>query len=145
MDIKASGGLQDAVNLNQAQSHADEVGKKGRFLQYRPKSTKQLNRFRAKPTAIISDYFLKSKGRLRVPSPSVGECLRLCGILSLCRAVDLVVVSLRVERRVDIAEVYGFGRDALPKDLEIIPVVESVRRCGIGHEASLAGLVSQLY
>jgi hypothetical protein len=62
----------------------------------------------------------------RVPLPCVDKCLRLGAVFSADVVVDLVVIALGVEGRIDVAEVNGLVLDLLAEHRQVVAVVKPV-------------------
>ena len=77
------------------------------------------------PVVIALDAVKALQGVI-VPHPRIHKRLRLRPVLAADIIVNLVVVALRVERRINITEVNGLILDVLPQHFEVIAVVKGV-------------------
>ena len=72
---------------------------------------------------------------LVAPFPGIDERLRLRAVFAALVVVDLEVVALRIERRVDVAQIDAFAVDAVAQDIEVVAVIQPVHRRDLGLAA----------
>ena len=92
----------------------------------------QFNGLASVAALVVRDDLLKPVDRQFVPRPSINKGLRLRLVIFPDVIVNLEIITLRVKRRVDVAEVDGFIPQLAPQDVQVIAVVE-----GIVHWAGL--------
>ena len=64
--------------------------------------------------------------RFVAPFPGIDKRLRLRPVFAALIVINLEIIALRIERRVDVAEVDAFGWYLAAQDVEIVAVVEFV-------------------
>ena len=144
MEVEAAGWLEHAVDFDDPQRHVDEVGEQRAAAQDRLQPADQLDGLLG-PANAAGSIFLRALQpfqiedviqacfRLGAPLPGVDEGLRLRAVLAALAGLNLEVIALRIEGRVDVAQVNAGRRDLAAEDVEIIPLVELVLhdwRCG---------------
>ena len=90
------------------------------------KGAERLNHQRQVGVRAVDDLAVFALGLL-VPMPGVLKRLDLrLAVLSLGRFEEEIVVALGIERRGEVNEVNGFGREVVAEDVEIVAVVKRV-------------------
>ncbi len=144
VEVEAAGGLQHAVDFDDPERHVDEVGEQAAAPEHLLQPADQLDRLlgparlpgaRVQPLD-VEDIIDPLVG-LVFPRPGIDERLRLGAILAALVVVDLEIIALRVERRVDVAKIDAAALDLTPQHLEVVAVVQLVghapsRRAGTG-------------
>ncbi len=77
----------------------------------------------AKSALMVRDYLLVALGRFVIPYPRIHEGLRLRMILISNIRINLIVVTLRVEWRINIAEINGIVSNLPAQNFEVIAVI----------------------
>src|SRR5665213_2455596 len=131
VEVDRTGVLEDAAKLDEARGHHGEVGEHVRAAEEGAEGAHGIG----DAAALLDDLFVAA-GSFFVPLPGVLEGGDLGGGARtvLFRKKDVVVLA-GVERRVEVDEVDGVGRDVVAKDGEVVAVVELVLRGGLvrGH------------
>ena len=81
---------------------------------------------RLESAVFVGSDLLKTSHSLRIPFPGVHKRLNLGSILRPDVGINLVVIALGVEGRINVAEVHGFILDVLAKYVKVIAVEEEI-------------------
>src|ERR1017187_5860060 len=92
--------------LDNSKRHADEIGEQAAFTKNVIQALQKLDGLGVKPGFLVCQNLLKPFCGAIIPCPRVDERLRLRPVLCPNVVVNLVIVSFRVERWIDVAEVY---------------------------------------
>ncbi len=123
MEVERAGGLEDAVEGEEARGHHDEIG---RHVVAPEKGDEGVHHLRHVGVRLVGEGGEFGLGLVRpVPGVLEGFDLRLAGV-ALGGLEEEVVVALGIKGRVEVDEVHGFGGDAVAQDVEVVAVVEVV-------------------
>lgn len=112
-----------AMQLDEPRQHHHEVREQRRVG--RDHASECLRQIRYTISAIALDEPAVVLFGFFVPLPRIAERLDLrAGLPAERRAMDQVVLSIRVERRVEVHEVHRLVRDVPAKDVEVVAVVQ---------------------
>ena len=133
VQIEAAGGLQHAVQLNQAHRHHGEIRHHVIFFQEPAHRAQQFGHI----GVARRHHIVKRRLRLVIPVPRILERLDLAVRADASRRFEqYVVIGIRIERRVEIDKVDALARYVFAKHIEVIAIIEPV-----GHGRLLAGLM----
>jgi len=143
VEIERAGGLEDAVELDEAEGHHGEVrhhavalpaGVAGEEDLERPHQVAELGR-----DVVAGHQLVVGGGGGLVPLPGVLERLGLGAARGPVLVLEEdVVVGLGVERGVEVDQVYGLVLDVLAHDREVVAVEELVPPFrGLGHDLAV--------
>ena len=119
VEVEAAGGLEHALDFDDPLGHVDEVGEQAAVPEHLFQPLDQRHgllgqRARIQPVDIGQPR--QPRVRLRSPFPGIDERLRLCAVLAALVVVDLEVVALGIERRVDIAQIDAVAVDPVAQE-----------------------------
>ena len=126
MQIEAPGRLQHALNLIHPLRHAHQIGQQSAVAQDGLQALEQFDGLPGIAPLVVGDDLLKPGYRQFVPGPGIDERLSLRLIILPDVVVNLEVVALGVEWRVDVAQIHRFIPQLAPQDVQIVTVVERV-------------------
>src|ERR1035441_3894698 len=124
MEVKRTSLFQYSLYFGYSKRHANQVREQWPLAKNAVEPLYQGDQLRTKPTCVIRQYLGETAYSQIIPSPRIRERLGLGAILSTDVVVNLVVVPLRVERRIDVAEIHRLVLDLLPKDVKVVTVEE---------------------
>ncbi len=135
MEVEAAGGFEDAVDFDDPQRHVDEIGEETPAPEHLFQPPDQLDRLfgparfaRARGQPLDVEDIVQPLDRLIAPVPRIDKGLRLRAVLAALVVVDLEVIALRIERRIDVAQIDAFRRDLAAQHVQIIAIIEFVLR-----------------
>lgn len=126
MQVKASGRFKNALNFVDPLRHADDVSEQSPIAEDGPQTFQQFDGLLGVPAFIAGDDFLKTGQRQFIPRPGVDERLRLRLVVLADVVIDLEIIALAIERRVDIAEVDRVILDLAAQDVQVVAVIQDV-------------------
>ena len=100
------------------------------------KSLYKRDELRLKTSLNVRQDFIKSAIGFRIPYPRIRKRLRLRPVLRADVVVDLVVIPLRVDRRIDVAEIDGLVFNLVAQHVKIVSVIQAI----LHHVKSKQGL-----
>ena len=77
-------------------------------------------------TVFVGQDFIEALVGVIVPRPCVGEGLCLGAVFGADIVVNLVVIALGIERRIDVAKINRLIADKFPHNIKIVTVIEFV-------------------
>lgn len=109
--------FQYSVNLYDSQRHANQICKKAVLTKHAMQALDHFNRPRLKaPGGVLEKFPITFYGAV-IPCPRVDKRLCLRAILATDVIVNLVIISLRVKRRIDVTQIDGFRVDILAQTI----------------------------
>ena len=126
MQIEAPRRLQHPLNFVDPLRHADQIGQQSTITQNGPETLQEFDGLPGIAPFIVGDDLLKSSNRQFVPGPGINERLGLRLVILANVVVNLKLVALGVERRIDVAQINRFIPHFAPQDVQIVAVVEDV-------------------
>ena len=125
MQIKGSRFLQNSMNFCYTKRYANQVRKQRSFSENSVKSLYQGYQLRAKTPFVVCENLIKPRDRQVIPGPGIRKCLGLSAVLVSDIVIYLVVISLRIEWWINVAQINRLVFDLLPKDIQVIAVVQT--------------------
>src|SRR5579863_119920 len=128
MEIETAGWFENAMQFYKSGCHHDQIG---HHLVTADKVMESFNHL-CHVIGCLCDQFLKCVLSGLIPMPGVLEG----GDLGFAIGAALIfeediVIAIRVERRVQIDQVYALGGDVFTQDVEIVSIVECVHGDGL--------------
>jgi len=119
MEIETACWFQNPPDFRKANCHVDKIRQHFSLTEYLFKAENCIDQ----PPCILRFFteHVELQFRLLSPVPSIDEHLRLGYVVFTDIIVNLIIVPIAVERRVDVAQIDGFLRDVLLKTSKLSP------------------------
>jgi hypothetical protein len=129
VEVEAAGGLQHPVNLDDPQRHMHQIGQQAAVAEHLFQPLDQCDRLRGQLAAVKLGEIGDPRQpvlRLIAPFPGIDKGLRLRPVLAALVVVNLEVVALGIERRINVAKINAGIGNLAPQHVQVIAVIQPV-------------------
>jgi hypothetical protein len=129
VEVEAAGGFEHAVDFDDAQRHVDEIGEQAPALEHFFEAADQLDGLFGELAILQLRNVSDPRDPVRcfvAPFPGIDKRLRLRPVFAALIVINLEVIALRIEWRVDVAEIDACIGYLAAQDVQVVAVIELV-------------------